>query len=76
LQYVGLIRCIDGQVFIAGVATALVREVTHQKCVCLFVCLLADIVDKQQGAGQSVHVQISASLAGGRSAYQHRYAGL
>lgn len=44
--------------------------------VCLLACLLADIADKQQDAGQSVRVQISASLAGGRSAYQHRYAAL
>ena len=44
--------------------------------VCFFVCLLADIADKHQDAGQKFHIQISASLAGGRSAYQHGYVGL
>ena len=43
---------------------------------CLFPCLLADIANKHQHAGQSVLLQISAYLAGGRSAYQHRYDGL
>ena len=42
----------------------------------LFVCLLTVIADKHQDAGQSVRVQISVSLAGGRSAYEYRYAGL
>jgi hypothetical protein len=42
----------------------------------LFACLFADIADKHHDAGQNVHVQISASLAGGRSAYRHRYVGL
>jgi hypothetical protein len=45
-------------------------------CVCLFACLLEDIADKHKDAGQRVLLQISASLAGGRSAYQHRYVGL
>jgi hypothetical protein len=43
---------------------------------CLLVSLLAVIADKHQDAGQIVRVQISVSLAGGRSAYQHRYAEL
>ena len=41
-----------------------------------FLCLLADIADKHQDAGQRVLLQISATLAGERSAYQHRYVGL
>jgi hypothetical protein len=38
--------------------------------------LLADIAVKHQDAGQSVPLQISASLVGERSAYRHRYVGL
>ena len=45
-------------------------------CFFFFACLLADIADKHQDAGQIVPLQISASLAGTRSAYQHRYVGL
>ena len=55
------------------------EQVTCQICalfVCLFVCLLADIADKYQDAGQIVPLQISASLARGRTAYQQRYVGL
>jgi len=44
--------------------------------VCLLACLLADIADKHQDAGQRAFLQIFPSLAGGRSAYQHRYFGL
>jgi hypothetical protein len=43
---------------------------------CLLPCLLADIANKHQDAGQRVLLQISSSLAGERSAYQHRYVGL
>ena len=52
------------------------EKATRQICACFSVCLFADIADKHQDAGQSVRVQISVSLAGRRSAYQHRYADL
>jgi len=60
------------------------EQVTGQMCACLYVCLflsfflclLADIADKHQDAGQIVRIRISASMAGERSAYQHRYFGL
>jgi len=42
----------------------------------LFACLLADIADKHQDAAQRAFLQIFPALAGGRSAYQHRYFGL